>query len=211
MIVIGGMIASGKSTFAAKLSEELGTELFVEPVEDNPILAKYYRDRERYGFALQIYFLNKRFKLIKEAFGDNNNVLDRSIYEDALFTKINAEDGNMSWEEYEIYLELLDNMMEELESMPKKAPDVLIYLRSSFDRVLSNIVKRGRDYEQVDVSTSEGRELLDYYARLHGEYDKWFANYDKGPKVAIDMDGKDIFDPDDWEEMLKVVKEAIDA
>ncbi|MGZ7259834.1 deoxynucleoside kinase, partial [Streptococcus pyogenes] len=78
-------------------------------------------DPDKYGFALQIYFLNKRFKSIKEAFFDQNNVLDRSIYEDALFTQINAENGNISQEEYQIYLELLANMMEELDTMPKKA------------------------------------------------------------------------------------------
>ncbi|MBC8831926.1 deoxynucleoside kinase, partial [Escherichia coli] len=66
---------------------------------------------------------------IKAALTDQNNVLDRSIYEDALFTQINYEEGNISEPEMDTYLDLLDNMMEELEFMPKKAPDLLIYLR----------------------------------------------------------------------------------
>lgn len=82
---------------------------------------------------MQLYFLNKRFRLIKKAYRDKNNILDRSIYEDALFTKINVDKGTISQEEYDIYLDLLDNMMEELAGLPKKAPDLLVYLRADFD------------------------------------------------------------------------------
>ena len=62
MIILAGMIGVGKTTYTAQLAKELGTEAFFEPVEDNPILDKYYENPEKYGFALQIYFLNKRFK-----------------------------------------------------------------------------------------------------------------------------------------------------
>ena len=113
------MIGVGKTTYTYRLAEELGTQPFFEPVEENPILDKYYEDPDKYGFALQIYFLNKRFKMIKAAYHDDNNILDRSIYEDALFTYINTLKGSISEQEYDIYLELLDNMMEEIQGLPK--------------------------------------------------------------------------------------------
>ena len=84
MIILAGMIGVGKTTYTSLLAQELGTTAFFEPVENNPILDKYYEDPEKYGFALQIYFLNKRFAAIKKAYKADNNVLDRSIYEDAL-------------------------------------------------------------------------------------------------------------------------------
>ena len=105
MIILAGMIGVGKTTYTSLLAKELGTTAFFEPVDNNPILDKYYEDPEKYGFALQIYFLNKRFKAIKKAYYTDNNVLDRSIYEDALFTYINTLQGSISEQEYKIYLE----------------------------------------------------------------------------------------------------------
>ena len=105
VIILAGMIGVGKTTYTYRLAEELGTQPFFEPVEENPILDKYYEDPDKYGFALQIYFLNKRFKMIKAAYYDDNNILDRSIYEDALFTYINTLKGSISEQEYNIYLD----------------------------------------------------------------------------------------------------------
>lgn len=123
------MIGAGKTTYTKYISEHFGSEAFYESVDDNPCFERFYEDKEKMGFALQIHFLNTRFRSIKDAFRHQNNVLDRSIYEDALFTKINNEQGNIRDEEMNIYLSLLDNMMEELEGMPKKAPDLLIHLQ----------------------------------------------------------------------------------
>ena len=153
VIVLAGMIGAGKSTYTALISEALGSEAFYESVDDNRILEKFYEDPKRWAFSLQIYFLNTRFRSIKDAFKHKNNVLDRSIYEDALFTRINYEQGNMSEPEMDTYLDLLENMMEELDSMPKKSPDLLIYLRGSLDTVLERIEKRGRDYEPAVIAT----------------------------------------------------------
>ena len=183
VIITAGMIGVGKSTLTEILARELGTKAFYEPVDENPILEKYYEDPGKYGFALQLYFLNKRFRLIKKAYRDKNNILDRSIYEDALFTKINVDKGTISQEEYDIYLDLLDNMMEELEGLPKKAPDLLVYLRADFDVILQHIKKRGRSYELP----TEENGLLKYYSDLHQRYDKWFENYDYSPKMVVDL------------------------
>lgn len=205
VIVLAGMIGSGKSTYTAFISEALGSEAFYESVDDNRILEKFYEDPKRWAFSLQIYFLNTRFRSIKSAFRHKNNVLDRSIYEDALFTRINYEEGNMSEPEMDTYLDLLDNMMEELDSMPKKSPDLLIYLRGSLDTVLERIEKRGRDYEQIEKNAG----LLDYYKHLHGQYDSWFEAYDKSATLTIDIDHYDLEKPEHAEAILTIVKQRL--
>lgn len=201
------MIGVGKTTYTTRLAEALGTQAFFEPVDNNPILDKYYEDPDRYGFVLQIYFLNKRFKSIKEAYLENNNILDRSIYEDALFTYINTLQGSISQEEYAIYLELLDNMMEEIESLPKKAPDLLVYLDGSFDTIMTNIEKRGRSYEQVN----DNPELLAYYQLLHRHYGEWYENYNYGPKMKINTDELDISFDEDWEKAYAMIEKEMVA
>ncbi|EEI23403.1 hypothetical protein C5L34_001617 [Lentilactobacillus hilgardii] len=145
VIITAGMIGVGKTTLTGKIAAHLGTKAFFEPVGDNPVLPLYYSNPKQYGFLLQIYFLNKRFSMIKKALSDDNNVLDRSIYEDALFTRENNADGNISDTELSVYLKLLDNMMTELNQLPKKAPDLLVYADSDFDTIKYRIKKRGRD------------------------------------------------------------------
>lgn len=210
VIVLAGMIAAGKSTVSAKLAKELETDLMIEPVDDNPILALYYQDKEKYAFLLQIYFLNERFKLIKQALKNNKNVLDRSIYEDELFTRINLMENNITQVEYDVYKDLLDNMLEEIEDMPKKAPDLLVYLDITFDKFLSNLEKRGRDFEQIDKNTEKGQKDLAYFRLLHKEYEKWYEDYNYSPKIKIDMNKYDVNDPDDWDEVYKMIMAAFD-
>lgn len=205
VIILAGMIGVGKTTYTTRLAQSLGTEPFYESVDDNPILSKYYEDPEKYGFVLQIYFLNQRFKSIKQAYREKNNVLDRSIYEDALFTYINTLQGSISQEEYNIYLDLLDNMMEELEGLPKKAPDLLIYLDGSFDHILANISKRGRDYEQVEGHP----DLEDYYKLLYSHYGDWYDSYQYGPKMRIDTDQFDITKDEDWDKVYALIQEKM--
>lgn len=210
VIVLAGMIAAVKSTVSARLAKELKTDLMIEPVDDNPILPLYYNNKEKYAFLLQIYFLNERFKLIKKALKNNKNVLDRSIYEDELFTRINLMEGNITQVEYDVYKDLLDNMLEEIEDMPKKAPDLLVYLDISFDKFLENLAKRGRAFEQIDESTKKGQKDLAYFKLLHTEYQKWYEDYNYSPKIAIDMNKYDVNDPDDWDEVFKMIMAAFD-
>ena len=148
LIVVGGMIGLGKSSVAKALGEEFGTEVFYESVEDNPILPLFYTaspeeiQKKRYPFLLQLWFLDTRFKSIKQALVNDNNVLDRSIYEDWYFAKKNMELGRISELEMTIYENLLDNMMEELKELPKKSPDLMVYLKGSFNTVLNRINNR---------------------------------------------------------------------
>lgn len=210
ILVIAGMIGTGKSSVAKALGEEFKTEVFYESVEDNKILPLFYTatDEEiqakRYPFLLQLWFLNTRFKSIKQALIDDNNVLDRSIYEDFYFAKINKELGRISELEFEVYEGLLNNMMEELDELPKKSPDLLIYLKSSFETVLNRIKLRGREYELDE-------ELVDYYKLLWQGYDEWVLNnYNHSEVLILDMDNMDIVNNvEDRTEMVRLVNEKL--
>ena len=150
VITIGAMIGAGKSSLAKLVGEHFGTEVFYESVDDNPILPLFYTasdeeiQEKRYPFLLQLWFLNTRFKSIKKALVNKNNVLDRSIYEDWYFAKVNKDLGRISELEFQMYEGLLENMLEELNELPKKAPDLMIYLTGSFETILDRIIKRGR-------------------------------------------------------------------
>lgn len=202
MIVLAGTIGAGKSSLAKALGEHLGTEVFYEAVDNNPVLDMYYQDPKKYAFLLQIYFLNKRFESIKRAYQEDNNVLDRSIFEDELFLTLNYKNGNVTKTELDIYKDLLGNMLEELEGMPKKRPDLLVYIDVSFDTMLSRIEQRGRSFEQVDTQP----ELKLYYEQVHGEYPQWFEDYEMSPKLRINGDEIDfVNNPNDLGIVLKKI------
>ena len=188
VLVLAGTIGAGKSSLTEMLAEELKTQAFYESVDDNKVLPLFYENPQKYAFLLQIYFLNKRFDSIKRALSDNNNVLDRSIYEDSLLFHLNADLGRADETEVEVYDDLLKNMLEEIDSLSfKKRPDLLIHVKVSFDKMLERIKKRGRQFEQLEYDPS----LYDYYNELNSRYDTWFEAFDICPKIQIDGDKYD--------------------
>ena len=203
MITLSGIIGSGKSSLTEILAKELGTKAYYEPVKDNPVLPIFYKGNEiaakkraagdkeatnPYAYLLQTFFLNRRFAMIKASMQEDNNILDRSIYEDEIFMKMNTEMGNATQVEYDIYKSLLANMMEELPyASHKKSPDLMITIKVSYSTMLQRIEKRGRDYEQVEQDPS----LVEYYQRLLGHYDVWMDEYDASPLLVIDGDKYD--------------------
>lgn len=185
VLVLAGTIGAGKSSLTEMLAKELGTEAFYESVDDNKVLPLFYKDPQKYAFLLQIYFLNKRFDSIKQALSNNNNVLDRSIYEDSLLFHLNADLGRATKTEVEVYDSLLENMMQEINILTfKKKPDLLIHISVSFEKMLERIQKRGRKFEQLEYDPS----LFDYYKELNRRYEDWFDNFDICPKIQIDGD-----------------------
>lgn len=184
LITIGAMIGAGKTSLAELVANHFNSEVFYESVDDNPILPVFYTASEeeiqakRYPFLLQLWFLNTRFKSIKEALIKDNNVLDRSIYEDWYFAKVNKDLGRISDLEFSLYEDLLNNMLEELEELPKKSPDLMIYLSGSFETILERIKKRGREYELDEA-------LVSYYYTLWEGYDNWVKHHYKASEVLI--------------------------
>lgn len=222
MITLAGIIGSGKSSLTEILSEELGTKAFYEPVEDNPVLPLFYKGNEiaakkraegdaeatnPYAYLLQTFFLNRRFAMIKKAMQDDNNVLDRSIYEDAIFMKMNTDMGNATEVEYDIYQKLLDNMLEELPyAAHKKSPDLMVMIDVSYDTMIKRIQKRGREYEQVENDPS----LVEYYQRLLHYYDSWKEEYDASPLLVIDGDKYDfVNNEEDRNKVLNMIESKL--
>lgn len=213
MICVGGMIGIGKTSVAELLARELGGEVFYESVEDNPILPLFYTasaeeiQAKRYPFLLQLYFLQTRFASIKQAYKQGNNILDRSIYEDWYFAKVNHDLGRISSLEMRLYEGLLDEMMREIDGLPyRKAPDLMVYLRADFSTVLRRIGLRGRDYEQ-DAS------LVEYYRTLWSGYDDWVhKHYSASEVLVVDMDRTDIVhNPADAARVTSAVRNALAA
>ena len=222
MITLAGIIGSGKSTMTEILSKELGSKAFFEPVEDNPVLPVFYKGNEiaakkraagdqnatnPYTYLLQTFFVNRRFRMIKEAKKEANNVLDRSIYEDALFMKMNTDMGNATAVEYATYQELLQNMLDELQyATGVDSQDLMIFIKVSYDTMLKRIRKRGRDYEQIESDPT----LPEYYQNLLQYYDRWLKWYDKSPIMVIDGDKYDfVANPDDRNQILDDIEDQL--
>ena len=222
MITLSGIIGSGKTSLTKLLSAELGSTAFYEPVDDNPVLPLFYKGNEiaakkraagdkeatnPYAYLLQTFFLNRRFKMIKQAMREDNNILDRSIYEDEIFMKMNTEMGNATDVEYDIYKSLLNNMMEELPmAAHKKSPDLMVNIKVSYETMMTRIRKRGRDYEQVEQDPS----LVDYYHRLLRQYDEWRQTYDASPLLIIDGDRYDFMvNPQDRVTVLETIEQKL--
>lgn len=200
MITLAGIIGSGKSSLTEILSRELGSIPFYEPVEDNPVLPLFYKGNELaakkrqagekdatnpYAYLLQTFFLNRRFMMMKKALQSRNNILDRSIYEDAMFMRMNTEMGNATQVEYSIYQELLTNILEELNHVvPSNDYNLMILIKVSYDTMVSRIKKRGREYEQIENNPS----LIDYYCRLLKYYEEFEKNYNQSEMLVIDGD-----------------------
>ena len=175
-IAIAGNIGCGKTTLTRMLAEHYGWEPRFESVTNNPYLADFYDDMERWSFNLQIYFLNKRFKDVVEISKSSDVIIqDRTIFEDACIFAPNLHNqGKMSDRDFETYQDLFQLMMSLVEK-----PDLMIYIRSSISTLVGQIQKRGREYEQTI--------RLDYLQGLERLYEKWIENYD-GKLIIIDGD-----------------------
>lgn len=126
--------------------------------------------------------------MMKEARASHNAILDRSIYEDAMFMKMNTDMGNATAIEYEIYQELLANMLAELEQVSQEeASDLTVFIKVSYETMIKRIEKRGREYEQISSDPS----LVDYYQRLLKYYAKWEQDFKGSPLLIIDGDKYD--------------------
>lgn len=222
MITLAGIIGSGKSSLTQILAQELGTKPFFEPVEDNPVLPLFYKGNELaakkrqmgeqdatnpYAYLLQTFFLNRRFMMMKQAMKQQNNILDRSIYEDAMFMKMNTDMGNATQIEYSTYQELLDHMLEELkEATPAQNSDLMVLIRVSYDTMIKRIQKRGRKYEQISTDPS----LVDYYKRLLRYYDDFEKNYKLSSLLVIDGDKYDFVENEnDRKLVLDMIKQRL--
>ncbi len=165
-IAIAGNIGSGKTTLTKLLAKRYNWKPHFEPVDNNPYLADYYEDMNRWAFNLQIYFLNKRFRDVVEISKSNDAIIqDRTIFEDACIFAPNLHDmGMMSDRDFDNYTDLFYLMISLV-----KLPDLMIYIRSSIPTLIGHIEKRGRDYEKS--------MRIDYLKGLNDRYENWIKDY----------------------------------
>lgn len=176
-IAIAGNIGAGKTTLTTLLAKNMKWEPHFEDVDDNPYLNDFYEDMQRWSFNLQIYFLNSRFQQVMKIRQNPKTVIqDRTIYEDAhIFAPNLHAMGLMTTRDFNNYQALFTLMAKFI-----SPPDLLIYLRGSVPALVSQIQKRGRDYENSI--------RIDYLKRLNERYEAWISTYELGKILIIDID-----------------------
>ncbi len=177
-IAIAGNIGSGKTTLTSMLAKHYGWQPKFESVTYNPYLEDYYKDIHRWSFPLEVYFLKERFRDVLEiAQADGVVVQDRSIFEGVyVFAANNMTQGNLTERDFQTYMNLFELM---IEVTPK--PDLMIYLRSSLQRLIDHIQERGRDYEQSMP--------IEYLQGLNDRYEDFIYNKYQGRVLTIEADG----------------------
>jgi len=176
-IAVAGNIGAGKTTLTTLLAKNMKWEPHFEDVDDNPYLNDFYEDMQRWSFNLQIYFLNSRFQQVMKIRQNPKTVIqDRTIYEDAhIFAPNLHAMGLMTTRDFNNYQALFALMAKFI-----SPPDLLIYLRGSVPALVSQIQKRGRDYENSI--------RIDYLKRLNERYEAWISTYELGKILIIDID-----------------------
>jgi deoxyadenosine/deoxycytidine kinase len=176
-VAIAGNIGAGKTTLTEMLSKHYRWIPQFEDVDHNPYLTDFYDDMPRWSFNLQIYFLHGRLNQILEIQrGTETIIQDRTIYEDAnIFAPNLHEMGLMSKRDFDNYYGFFSTIKTMVQP-----PDLLIYLKASVPTLVSQIQKRGREYEE--------NIRLDYLKKLNDYYNKWIENYKEGPLLIIDCD-----------------------
>ncbi|MDT0553132.1 MAG: deoxynucleoside kinase [Bacteroidetes bacterium MedPE-SWsnd-G1] len=196
-VAIAGNIGAGKTTLTKLLAKHYKWTPHYESVDENPYLDDFYGEMERWSFNLQVFFLNSRFRQVLELRQSGKNIIqDRTIYEDASIFAPNLHAmglmTNRDFNNYASLFELMENLV--------TPPDLLIYLRGSIEKLVGQIHKRGRDYENT-IS-------IDYLSRLNERYEAWVSQYSKGKLLVIDIDNLNFVDnPED----LSSIIERIDA
>jgi deoxyadenosine/deoxycytidine kinase len=199
-IAIIGNIGAGKTTLTQMLGEYYKWDVMYEAVEGNPYLADFYQDMDRWAFNLQIFFLNNRFAQVQKIRATTYSTIiqDRTIYEDAfIFARNLHESGVLTERDYQTYLLLFESIIRSVSQ-----PDLLIYLKADIPKLVSQIRKRGREFE-ADIST-------DYLTSLNRYYEDFVANYDHGKILEIDVNEMDFAaNPEDFEYIVKQLNKEL--
>ncbi len=194
-VAVAGNIGSGKSTLTALLSQKFGWKPAFEIVDTNPYLVDFYKNMDRWSFALQMFFLTSRFKHQRQILQSQEPVIqDRTIFEDSeIFARNLYLQQKMEERDYRTYVQHYDLLLEYL-----RPPDLLIYLKADLPTLKSRIQKRGREYE---------RSIADEYLEsLNMRYEEWIMAYRRSPVVVVDTKKLDLLTvPKHLEQVASIV------
>ena len=194
-IAVAGNIGSGKTTLTGMLAKHYGWEALYESVDNNPYLASFYQDMQRWSFNIQIYFLNSRFRQVLDIRKRKKDVIqDRTIYEDAYIFAPNLHEMDlMATRDFDNYSQLFELMKQFIQ-----APDLLIYLKADVSTLVTQIHKRGRAYEDSI--------RLSYLENLNEQYEKWISNYQDGRLLVVDVNTIKFAErPEDFGEIINKI------
>jgi deoxyguanosine kinase len=191
-IVVEGPIGVGKTTLTKALAKRYGARTVFEIVEENPFLANFYQDRNKFAFQTQLFFLLSRFKQQQELFQQDLfsqvTVSDYLFAKDRIFASITLDPNELTLYE-RIYETLGPRVMK---------PDLVIYLQARMDVLLSRIKKRGRDFER--------KFDADYLAELSRTYNDFFHRYDETPLLVINTSDLDFVENEqDFGELVRAI------
>jgi deoxyguanosine kinase len=191
-IVIEGPIGVGKTTLTRALAKRFGARTVYEIVEENPFLASFYQDKNKFAFQTQLFFLLSRFRQQQELFQQDlfsqNTVSDYLFAKDRIFASITLDPNELALYE-RIYEHLGPRVMK---------PDLVIYLQARQDVLLSRIKKRGREFER--------KFDADYLAELSRTYSDFFHRYDDTPLLILNTSDLDFVESEqDFEELVRAI------
>lgn len=192
-IAIEGNIGAGKTSLANMMSDEFNARVVLERFADNPFLPKFYEDQERFAFPLEMSFLADRYKQLSDDLAQfdlfkNFIVSDYYIFKSLIFAQVTLQK-----EEYALYRKMFDIMYKEITK-----PDLYIYLYQNTDRLLENIKKRGRDYEQ-NIEAS-------YLQKIHDGYVNFIKTEQGLNTIIIDVSELDFVNKkEDYKQIIKKI------
>lgn len=192
-IAIEGNIGAGKTSLANLISDEFNAKIVLERFADNPFLPKFYEDKERFAFPLEMSFLADRYQQLSDDLAQfdlfkNFIVSDYYIFKSLIFAQI-----TLHKDEYALYRKIFDIMYKEIAK-----PDLYIYLYQNTDRLLENIKKRGRDYEQ---NIKAG-----YLQNIHDGYSSFIKTEQHLNTLIIDVSELDfVNNQSDYQQVLKEI------
>lgn len=195
-IAIEGNIGAGKTSLTKMIAEDFNAKTVLERFADNPFLPKFYEDKERYAFPLEMSFLADRYQQLTDDLAQfdlfkNFIVSDYYIFKSLIFAQVTLQD-----DEYFLYRKMFDIMYKEISK-----PDLYIYLYQKTPRLLENIKKRGREYEQ-----NIAPEYLD---NIHSGYATFIKTEENLKTLIIDVSELDFVNhPDDYTNIIKLIKNA---
>ena len=192
-IAIEGNIGAGKTSLANMMSDEFNAKIVLERFADNPFLPKFYEDQERYAFPLEMSFLADRYQQLVDDLAQfdlfkNFIVSDYYIFKSLIFAQVTLQK-----EEYALYRKMFDIMYKEITK-----PDLYIYLYQNTDRLLENIKKRGRSYEQNIEAT--------YLRKIHDGYSNFIKTEQNLNTLVIDVSELDfVKNVEDYKQIIKKI------